>query len=210
MRPRSPALGGLPPPHRLARSARWAAAPRRPPGIALGERALRVLADALHVPAHVREDAERAYHRAHAAGLTRGRRIELVCAACLLEACRDRGIPRTLHEAANAAVVDPAELGRMLRALASERRTRVLPAGPIRLLPAIASRAGAPAIAVASAAAILRAANVTGRRPEPLAAAALALACRRIETRVGVGDLAKAAGVSRQAVYDAIAALSAR
>lgn len=199
-------LGGRPAPRAIARRAPHG--PRMPRGLREGRRGLHVLADALRLPEHVRADAERLHRRAHRAGATRGRRIEAVLAACLLDAARERGVPRTLHEVARAAGVPSSEVARTLRALTEALGARVLPASPARLLPAIATRADVTPLAVATAASILRQRNLTGRRPEPLAAAALLLACRMLDARCHVSKLADAAGVSRQAVYDAVSLLS--
>jgi transcription initiation factor TFIIIB Brf1 subunit/transcription initiation factor TFIIB len=171
------------------------------------------MSDTLRLPPDVAQDAFRRVKRLHREGRTQGRRVEAVAAAALLNAARDRGLPRTVREVAEAAGVKPADVGRAQRALAETLRTRVLPSRPARYLPALASRAGLPPMAAHEAARLLQTAAgrhaANGRRPEPLAAAALVLAARRLEIQHSLAGIAAQAGVSRQAVYDALAAISA-
>lgn len=196
----------------IPRRALPAASGRRGPtrGVLRARHLLNRLADELRLPSYVAQDAFARVRRLHRDGGTRGRRLEAVAAAALLDAARDRGLPRTAREVAEAAGLAPADVGRAQRALASALGSRVLPSTPARFLPAVASRADLAPLVVPEAARLLqteagrRAAN--GRRPQPVAAAALLLAARRCETRHSLARIAEAAGVSRQAVYDAISA----
>lgn len=184
------------------------AAPR---GVARARAILNRLSDDMHLPSFVAIDAFRLFRRLHARGETQGRRLEATCAACLLEAARDRGVSRTAREVAAAADVPLRQLYAALDTVAQVSGSRVLPAGPTGILPRVASEAGVPTPVEAAAAQILRDAHArtAGRRPEPMAAAALLLAARRLGAEANASKLAKGAGVSRQALYVALHELEA-
>lgn len=169
------------------------------------------LASQLNVPNYVAIDAFHHFKRLHTQRATQGRRLDATCAACLLEAARDRGVPRTAREVAHAANVPLNQLYAALDAVVESAGSRVLPAGPTDILPRIASEASAPPLVETTAARILRDAHARtlGRRPEPMAAAALLLAARRLGTNASATKLAQAAGVSRQSVYAALRELEA-
>lgn len=164
------------------------------------------LASQLSLPNYVAIDAFHHFKRLRAKRATQGRRLDATCAACLLEAARDRGVPRTAREIAQAASVPVNQLYAALDAVVENVGSRVLPAGPTAILPRIASDAAIPPPVETTAAQILRdaQARTTGRRPEPMAAAALLLAARRLGEDASATKLAQAAGVSRQSLYMAL------
>lgn len=210
---RAPPFTGTLPLRGASRLARRDRDARRP---AKGARRARRIAErAAHasaLPDYVVADALARVRQAAREGATSGRRLEATIAAALVEAARDRGVPRSLREIAAAAGASGRETTLAHRALARLSRSRVLPARPERFLARIGSDAGLPPRLVGEAAALLgqpaARAAASSRRPETAAAAALVAAARRARAPVSVLSVARAAGASRQAVHEALKLLA--
>lgn len=177
-----------------------------PRSLARARATINRLASQLAIPNYVAIDAFYLVRRLHARHATQGRRRDATCAAALLEAARDRGIPRTAREFTQAANVTMRELHAALGAIGEATGSRVLPAAPDGLVPRVASEAQLPPDVEPLAVRLIReaGARATGRRPEPIVAAGLLLAARRLGHDANAVRLAKAAGISRQALYVAL------
>ncbi len=162
------------------------------------------LADALHIPASVEENAALLYRKALDEGLIRGRSIKSIAAAALYAACRLTRTPRSLKEIAEASTRRRKEISRCYRLLQRELEIHMPFDEPIKYIPKIASLAGLNQKTQNLAIQLLQKAKKIkadiGKGPAGIAAAALYIAAIMDGNKVTQKRLAQAADVTEVTV----------
>ncbi len=162
------------------------------------------LADQLHLPKNVREEAARIYRLAVDKGLVRGRSIESVIAAAIYTACRELKIPRTLDEIARFTKSNRKDIARCYRLLLKELDIKVQTSDPVDFVPRIAHALGISAKVMKTAAELLHKARelgiTAGKDPAGLAAAAVYIAALLHGERKTQKEIAHVAGVTEVTV----------
>lgn len=158
------------------------------------------LVDELHLARSHRDRAQAAFREAHERGLIQRGTIAGFAAASVYAACREAGLPRTLHEVSDLSVEDVKEVARVYRLLVLELGLRMPVDDPMKLVPRLAAEVGASRGAELLAEKILKEAAkrraLAGKDPRAVAAAALYMACRARDEGYTQTDVAAAAGVS--------------
>jgi transcription initiation factor TFIIB len=162
------------------------------------------LADTLHIPASVEENAALLYRKALDEGLIRGRSIKSIAAAALYAACRLTRTPRSLKEIAEASTRRRKEISRCYRLLQRELEINMPFDEPTKYIPKIASFAGLNQKTQNMAIQILQKAKKIkadiGKGPAGIAAAALYIAAIMDGKKVTQKVLAQAADVTEVTV----------
>ncbi len=162
------------------------------------------LSDRVYIPRPIKEKAAVIYRKALDKSLVRGRSIAAITAAAVYAACRGSGTPRTLHEIAEASLVDKKDVARCYRLLLRELDMHMPIPDPLTYVSKIAERTGTSGKTQGIAIRILREAGkkraVAGKDPMGLAAAALYIACLQNNEKKTQKDIAEAAGVTEVTV----------
>jgi transcription initiation factor TFIIB len=158
------------------------------------------LAETLHLPDGIKEQAATTYRKALDKGLIRGRTIADFVAASLYAACRDSKIPRSLKEIANVSTQDMKSISRTYRLILKELDLRMPIDYPMKFVPRIASQVGVKHETERLTVEILRKAReekaLTGKDPRGMAAAALYMAIKVVSDKGTQREIAEAAGTS--------------
>lgn len=146
----------------------------------------------LRLPNDARQEASAIYRRVVSLGLVRGRTIDGMVSASIYAATRAVGIPRSLDEVANVSGRERKELGRDYKIIAKWLRMSIPPTDPRKFVSRFCSELGLDMKVERTAVEILNAvldnpetggANVAGKDPTGVAAAAIYLAsmirCRK-------------------------------
>jgi transcription initiation factor TFIIB len=172
--------------------------------LAQAMRELDRLSDKTYIPRPVKEKAAVIYRKALDKNLVRGRSIAAIAAAALYVACRGSETPRTLHEIAEASLVNKKDVARCYRLLLRELDMQMPIANPLIYISKIAGRTGISGKTQGLAIKILRKAKkkraAAGKDPMGLAAAALYIACLQNDEKKTQKDIAEAAGVTEVTV----------
>ena len=162
------------------------------------------IADKLHIPEDLQEEAAEIYRKALDKGLVRGRSISAIVAASVYAACRAYNRPRSLKEIASVSRVKRKDIARCYRLLLNELDLRMPIPEPKSYVSKIATRAEVPEETQLKAIQILDEAEkrgaVVGKDPVGLAAAALYIACVLTGEKKTQKDIAEAAGVTEVTV----------
>jgi transcription initiation factor TFIIB len=160
------------------------------------------LSDRVYIPRPIKEKAAVIYRKALDKSLVRGRSIAAITAAAAYAACRGSGAPRSLHEIAEASLVDKMDVARCYRLLLRELDMHMSIPDPLTYVSKIAERTGISGKTQGIAARILREARNkrAGKDPMGLAAAALYVACLQNNEKKTQKDIAEAAGVTEVTV----------
>jgi transcription initiation factor TFIIB len=158
------------------------------------------LVDELHLARNQRRRAKAIFRMAHERNLIVRGTIAGFAAASVYAACREAGLPRTLHEVSEKSGEDVKEVARMYRLLVTELDLRMPVDDPMKLVPRLASEVGASMETDLLAVEILREAAeqkaLAGKDPRASAAAALYMACKAKNEKCTQWEIAAAAGVS--------------
>ncbi|KON29285.1 hypothetical protein AC480_03385, partial [miscellaneous Crenarchaeota group archaeon SMTZ1-55] len=161
---------------------------------------LTLLADALHIPEDVTENAALIYRRALDQGVIRGRSIPSIAAASLYAACRLTRTPRSLNTIVEATTRRRKEVSRCYRLLQRELALTMPVDDPATYVSKIASQAGLSQKTQNAALGLLHEAKKrqadVGKSPAGMAAAALYVASIRNGETVTQKALAAGAKVS--------------
>jgi len=138
---------------------------------------MRTMAGKLALGSGVVEQAAYIYRKAAAKGITRGRSIAGLAAACLYAACREEKIPRSLKDVATAGDIKMKELTRSYRVIVDTLEIMMPVDDPLRSLAKIGSAIDASPKVVLRARELLERANAQGLSAgkEPMAQAGAAL-----------------------------------
>jgi transcription initiation factor TFIIB len=162
------------------------------------------LADTLHIPASVEENAALLYRKALDEGLIRGRSIKSIAAAALYAACRLTRTPRSLKEIAEASTRRRKEISRCYRLLQRELEINMPVDDPAKYISKIASHVRLSQKTQNVAAQLLEEAKakkgIVGKGPTGMAAAALYIAAMMNDQNLTQRELAKAADVTEVTV----------
>jgi transcription initiation factor TFIIB len=162
------------------------------------------LSDKVHIPRPIKEKAAVIYRKALDKSLVRGRSIVAIMAAAVYAACRGSGTPRSLHEIAEASLVDKKDVARCYRLLLRELDMHMPIPDALMYVSKIAERTGISGKTQGIAIQILREARnkraAAGKDPMGLAAAALYLACLQSSEKWTQKEIAEAAGVTEVTV----------
>jgi transcription initiation factor TFIIB len=158
------------------------------------------LADALHIPMSVEENAALLYRKALDEGLIRGRSITSLAAAALYAACRLTQTPRNLKEIVEASTRSRKEISRCYRLLHRELAITMPVDNAVKYVAKIASQAGLSQKTQNGAMDLLdeakkRKADI-GKSPAGMAAAALYIVSILNGEKIAQKNLAKAAEVT--------------
>ena len=162
------------------------------------------LADKLHIPKSVKEDAALIYRRAFNAKLVRGRSIKGVAAASLYAACRRTQTPRSLTAVVAVSSRGRREIARCYRLIQQELDMKMPIDDSATYISKIASRVGLHQKTQYVALKLIRKAKerkaVAGKSPAGLAAAALYIASIIRGEKTTQKKLAEAAEVTEVTV----------
>jgi len=158
------------------------------------------LIDELHLARNQRRRAHAIFRNAHERNLIVRGTTAGFAAASVYAACREAGLPRTLHEVSEKSREDVKEVARMYRLLVTELDLRMPVDDPMKLVPRLAAEVGASMATDLLAVEILREAAeqkaLAGKDPRASAAAALYMACKARNEKCTQETVAAAAGVS--------------
>ncbi|MGA2681100.1 MAG: transcription initiation factor IIB [Candidatus Bathyarchaeia archaeon] len=144
------------------------------------------------------------YRKALEKGLIRGRSINSIIAASIYAACRKSGASRSLHEIAEASLVDEKDVARCYRLLLQVLDFHMPIADPLTYVSKIAEKNGISGKTQGAAITILAEARrkrfSAGKDPTGLAAAALYIACLQNNEKITQKEMADAAGVTEVTV----------
>jgi len=196
---------------KLRRLQTWVnAPPQRSLSQALAE--LTRLADRLHIPEDLREEAAEIYRKALDKNLVRGRFISVLVAATVYAACRIHGRPRSLKEIASTSGVKKKAMAKCYRLLLNKLDVKAPIQDPKTYLSKIAVKANIPVRTQMRAIQLLGEAErrrvVEGKDPAGLAAAALYVACVLTGEKKTQRDVAEAAGVTEVTVRNRVHSLN--
>jgi len=165
---------------------------------------IRRLATVLNCPDDVVDRARRLFASAREAEITRGRVLEAWAAACLLAACRQLHLPRTIETVAASSKAEQGEIRAAYDALKRELGLPVPPSTPMDYVSQLASELELPGPLRARAREVLGELSGTeqagGKDPLGWAAAALVWAARGTEHAVSMNRAAQAGDVSDSTV----------
>jgi transcription initiation factor TFIIB len=165
---------------------------------------LDVLKDKLALPDAVVEKTAYVYRRAQRRGLTRGRTITALLAACVYAACREMSTPRTLRDIATASNINRKHLAKAYRLLLVELDLKVPLVDQIKCIAKVANKAELKEKTKRQAISIMNEVSKkdeilllsVGKNPMGLAAAILYLSCLKTGEKIRLNDIAHAAGVT--------------
>ena len=162
------------------------------------------IADKIHLPEDLQEEAAEIYRKALEKGLVRGRSISAIVAASVYAACRKYDRPRSLKEIAAVSRVKKKDIARCYRLLVQELNLKMPIPDPRNYVSKIAAKAGIPERTQMEAIRLLdeteKRGAVVGKDPIGIAAAALYIACVLTGERKTQKDIAEAAGVTEVTV----------
>jgi transcription initiation factor TFIIB len=162
---------------------------------------LTMLKDKLGLPDAVVEKAAYMYRKAKSNGLTRGRTISGLVAACVYATCREMNTPRTLKDIAAAASISHKHLAKMYRLLLMELGVKVPSVDQIKCIAKVANKANLTERTKRHAIQMMMD-EVTkkqisaGKNPMGFAATILYLSCLKTGENKTQTDIAAAAGVT--------------
>ncbi|MFP3952263.1 MAG: transcription initiation factor IIB [Candidatus Bathyarchaeia archaeon] len=158
------------------------------------------LAENLHLPSGIKEQAARIYRQALEKDLIRGRTISGFVAASIYAACRQAKIPRSLKEVSEASTQDMKTVSRTYRLLLRELDIKMPIDYPMKFVPRISSKVEVSRDTDRLTVEILRIAReektLTGKDPRGMAAAALYMACKHNKEGCTQREVSEAAGTS--------------
>jgi transcription initiation factor TFIIB len=161
---------------------------------------LDIVKDKLALPDAVVEKSAYIYRKAKSNGLTRGRTISGLVAACVYAACREMGTPRTLKDIAAAANINPKHLAKAYRLLLIELDIKVPLVDQIKCIARVANKANLTEKTKRQAIRIMD--EITekqisaGKNPMGFAATILYLSCLKTGENKTKVDISQAAGVT--------------
>jgi len=139
------------------------------------------MADEIHIPIFVKEQAAIIYRKALRHDLIRGRSIDAFVAASLYAACRLSRIPRSLKSICERSTREYDEISRSYRLLLRELKIKMPIDDPMKFVAGIASKLKLRQVTERYAVEILRRVKemqgLSGKDPRGVAAAALYMAC---------------------------------
>jgi transcription initiation factor TFIIB len=154
----------------------------------------------LNLPLRVKELSAKIYRRAFALKLLRGRSIKAMVAASLYYSCRTERIPRTLQELVEETTSDPREIRRCYRILIRELDLKVPAMDPSMIVPRYISDLNLSLEVEKLTNEILnrfqKRMSVSGKDPKGLVAAAIYLACQKLNEGISQSKIAKTIGVT--------------
>jgi transcription initiation factor TFIIB len=161
---------------------------------------LDILKDKLALPDALVEKAAYMYRKAKNNGLTRGRTISGLVAACVYAACREMNTPRTLKDIAAAANISHKHLAKIYRVLLIELDVKVPLIDQTKCIAKVANKANLSEKTKRQAITVMD--EVTkkqisaGKNPMGFAATILYLSCLKTGENKTQVDIAQAAGVT--------------
>jgi transcription initiation factor TFIIB len=154
----------------------------------------------LSIPKMVKESAAFIYRQALKADLIRGRSIDAFIAASVYAACRRHKVPRPLKEISKASTREHSEVSRSYRLLHRELKLKMPIDDPMKFVSGIASKLDLRQTTERHAVDILMRAKerkgLSGKDPRGIAAAALYMACIKLDDKRIQKDVASAAGTT--------------
>lgn len=158
------------------------------------------MADALHVPRGVKEEAIDIYRQTLEEDMIVGQTIDGFVAASLYAACRRTKIPRSLKEVADLSTQDLKTVSRIYRQILRELDMRMPIDYPMKFVPRIANKVKVTPRTDQLTVEILREARqekaLAGKDPRGMAAAALYMACKHNQEGCTQREVSEAAGTS--------------
>jgi transcription initiation factor TFIIB len=161
---------------------------------------LDILKDKLVLPDALVEKAAYMYRKAKSNGLTRGRTISGLVAACVYATCREMNTPRTLKDIAAAANISQKHLAKMYRLLLIELGVKVPLVDQIKCIAKVANKANlsekTKRQAIVMMDEVTKKQIAAGKNPMGLAATIIYLSCLKTGENKTQTDIAYAAGVT--------------
>ena len=161
---------------------------------------LDILKDKLALPDALVEKAAYMYRKAKSNGLTRGRTISGLVAACVYATCREMNTPRTLKDIAAAANISQKHLAKMYRLLLIELGVKVPLVDQIKCIAKVANKANlsekTKRQAIVMMDEVTKKQIAAGKNPMGLAATIIYLSCLKTGENKTQTDIAYAAGVT--------------
>ncbi len=153
----------------------------------------------MHLPQNTQEMAISIYRKARVAKVTNGRRYQWIAAASVYAACRVSGFSRSLEEFAEAAQLQPKNIGRTYLAMKRALKFGVETMRPVEQIHRIALVVGIPHETEDIAVKLLENQSYGGK-PTTIAATALYLASVAKGGQYTQSQLAKAAGINENSI----------
>jgi transcription initiation factor TFIIB len=161
---------------------------------------LDILKDKLALPDAVVEKAAYMYRKAKSNGLTRGRTISGLVAACVYAACREMNTPRSLKDIAAATNISHKHLAKIYRLLLVELDIKVPLTDQTKCIAKVANKANLSEKTKRQAITIMdevaKKQISAGKNPMGFAATILYLSCLKTGENKTQVDIAQAAGVT--------------
>ncbi len=162
------------------------------------------LADKLHIPKSIKDEAALIYRKALDEGLVRGRSISSIVAASIYAACRITETPRKIKEIVEASAKSRKEITRCYRLIIRKLNLKMPIMNPEMYISKIASKVGLDQKTELKAMEIIRKAKrvkaIAGKEPAGIAAAALYIASHDNTKKITQKNLADAAKVTEVTV----------
>jgi transcription initiation factor TFIIB len=159
---------------------------------------LDMLKDKLALPDALVEKAAYTYRKAKSSGLTRGRTISGLVAACVYATCREMNTPRTLKDIAAAASISHKHLAKIYRVLVIELDIKVPLVDQIKCIVKVANKANltekTKRQAIRTMDEVIQIS--AGKNPMGFAATILYISCLKTGENKTQNDIAYAAGVT--------------
>jgi transcription initiation factor TFIIB len=159
---------------------------------------LDMLKDKLALPDALVEKAAYTYRKAKTSGLTRGRTISGLVAACVYATCREMNTPRTLKDIAAAASISHKHLAKIYRVLVIELDIKVPLVDQIKCIAKVANKANltekTKRQAIRTMDEVIQIS--AGKNPMGFAATILYISCLKTGESKTQTDIAYAAGVT--------------
>lgn len=165
----------------------------------------------LTIPSSVVERAAYIYRKAVAVGLTKGRTVSSLAAACMYVACRETETPRTLDDMASAANIEKRVLYRDMRRMLASLDISLGQYKISSFLVKISNNLNLPEQVKRDGLDILRRSEETyvtaGKNPMAMASAAIYIACVNNGSQISQRALSIHAGVSDVTIRNSVAAI---
>lgn len=161
---------------------------------------LKLIASQLSLPETVEKESARIYRECAEKGLTRARANDSIIAAVVYLASKLQGVPKTLHEVANAAKMDKFDIARTYKMIIRRLQIKVMQSNPADFVGRFASELGLDAQTQTKAVKLIeimeRKGLDSGKSPTSLSATALYIATLMNKVKITQKAIAETSGIT--------------
>ena len=185
------------------------------------DKKIKDMADKLNLDASIINSAQNIFHKINEENLLRGRSHALVIATCIYIACRKQHVPRSFKELESVSKASAVSISRCYTGLVNAFREKGLPSvisiPPIsfqqffvRFCSKLNLSTDALKLANEIADQAINLVEVSGKRPDSIAAASIYMACNIIGYNKKLSDVSKVTGVAASTIKNTIKILERR